>query len=549
VSVATEGRVGPERRPARVVPETELSVLLDVGSAWTKAAVVGRAAGRWRVVSGAAQPTAWGEAALVEDLAARLAPHADARLRRRLAALLREAPRITCRSPAGPGRLAVATNTAAQLNEARATAIRAGWRVGAGLAAEDRIPAAEHFHVLRDVDPDLWVVVADTAPHPGRDATWALLAATARPGTPVLVVGSPAAAELVGTRLGRVPAWVGADSGPSLRQALLDRLAQRSGVAEPRALTPIAFGRAMAVLGRGLGLDVLGVDLGATWLSWGGGDGSDAAHDPDRAATALLAGPADADAPEGSRAATEILPTDLDAFATTDALATLRERPATLPATMAESTIAQAIGVDRLAAGRRLLGGTPAVDLIIGGGRLLAGVAHPADAALTLVDGLRPVGVTQLAVDPWAICGPLGALVASDVDEGLETLRDDLLTPLGTAVASRGGRPGQVAFRARLRRLGWPDTPQVEVRTGSLLALPLDRGAVGELEVELERGVTLGRPHRARRLTVAVTGGAVGVILDARDDPIQLPVRPSDARTVIAGWRDALRREARPAAA
>jgi hypothetical protein len=46
----------------------------------------------------------------------------------------------------------------------------------------------------------------------------------------------------------------------------------------------------------------------------------------------------------------------------------------------------------------------------------------------------------------------------------------------------------------------------------------------------------------------AVTGGAVGVILDARDDPIQLPTRPGDARSVIQSWRDALRREGRPAA-
>jgi hypothetical protein len=42
-----------------------------------------------------------------------------------------------------------------------------------------------------------------------------------------------------------------------------------------------------------------------------------------------------------------------------------------------------------------------------------------------------------------------------------------------------------------------------------------------------------------------VTGGAVGVILDARDDPIQLPTRPGDARSMIQTWRDALRREAR----
>ncbi len=75
--------------------------------------------------------------------------------------------------------------------------------------------------------------------------------------------------------------------------------------------------------------------------------------------------------------------------------------------------------------------------------------------------------------------------------------------------------------------------------------IPLERGGSGELELELEKGAQVGGPHKARRLRVPVTGGAVGVILDARDDPIQLPTRPGDARTMIQSWRDALRREGR----
>jgi hypothetical protein len=56
--------------------------------------------------------------------------------------------------------------------------------------------------------------------------------------------------------------------------------------------------------------------------------------------------------------------------------------------------------------------------------------------------------------------------------------------------------------------------------------------------------VTLGVSTREHRLRAAVTGGAVGVILDARGDPIVLPARPGDARSLIQAWRDALRREA-----
>ena len=86
----------------------ELSLLIDIGSAWTKAAVVGRAMGRWRIAAHAAQPSAWDEEELVATLAGRLAGPADPRVARRMAALLADAPRIAVHTPARPGRIALA---------------------------------------------------------------------------------------------------------------------------------------------------------------------------------------------------------------------------------------------------------------------------------------------------------------------------------------------------------------------------------------------------------------------------------------------------------
>jgi hypothetical protein len=39
---------------------------------------------------------------------------------------------------------------------------------------------------------------------------------------------------------------------------------------------------------------------------------------------------------------------------------------------------------------------------------------------------------------------------------------------------------------------------------------------------------------------VEVLGGAVGVVLDCRDVPVQLPRRLDDRRAVLAGWREEL---------
>ena len=56
---------------------------------------------------------------------------------------------------------------------------------------------------------------------------------------------------------------------------------------------------------------------------------------------------------------------------------------------------------------------------------------------------MRPLGITQLAIDSAGALPPIGALDDSEIGEGMGVLRDDLLVPLGAAVVSRGGRSGQ----------------------------------------------------------------------------------------------------------
>jgi hypothetical protein len=184
-----------------------------------------------------------------------------------------------------------------------------------------------------------------------------------------------------------------------------------------------------------------------------------------------------------------------------------------------------------------------AVDLLIGGGRTIAGAPRPGQSARMLLDGVRPVGVTQLALDAASILGPLGSLPDGELAEGLELLGDDALTPLGTAVVSRGGAPGQLAMRVSVHRAGWPDPAPVDVRVGQVQVVPLARGHEAELAIELGSGVSLGASRRSPRITALATGGSVGLILDARGAPIALPRRADDRRAVLAGWRDAFARE------
>jgi hypothetical protein len=101
-------------------------------------------------------------------------------------------------------------------------------------------------------------------------------------------------------------------------------------------------------------------------------------------------------------------------------------------------------------------------------------------------------------------------------------------------------------MRVTVHRPGWPDLAPIELRSGQLQVVPLARGQTAELTIEPGVGVSLGAARRSPRIEALASGGAVGLILDARGIPIAYPRRGDDRRAVVAGWRDALGREASP---
>jgi len=543
--------VAPGASPSRVT--TELSLLLDVGSAWTKGIVVGRSLGRWRIAAHAAQPSTWEESDLIWTLASRLAGAADPRLADRMRSILADAPRITCHTPARPGRLALAA-VSAELSgrAARRAAESAGWVVAESATLDDGRPAAERLAALQAAEVDAWLLAGGFDDETGEAALeMAGLVAAARGGgqTPVLWAGSPLLTDqvvsLFGERLVRAlpnpqPTPDRENPLPLRRylEALLERLVEPGG---RRQLAPVGFSRAVMQLARGTGRRVSAIDLGARYATWVLADA--AGRSESRVlATGGLTSPTLTLPGNPSRIAHSIdIP--VDELAVADALQNLRARPGTIPQTEEELAIVHGAARSLL---EQLVGDETAfdsIDLLIGAGRTIAAAPTPAHAMGILLDGARPLGVTQLATDPSGALGPLGALEDQEIAEGVGMLRDDLLAPLGAAVVCRGGRSGHTAFRVTVHRAGWPSIGPIEVRGGQLQVLPLGRGQVADLEIEVEPGIGIGGARRARRTHASVLGGAVGLVLDARDVPLLLPKRTDDRRTILAAWRDALQRE------
>ena len=535
---------------------TELSLLVDAGSAWTKAAVVGRSAGRWRIAAYAAQPSSWPEVALIDALAARLSDSADPRLHDRLRALIAGAPRISCHTPARPGRIALAA-VSADLSggAARRAAESAGWVVVESAFLDDGRPAAERLAALQSIEVDAWLLAGGFDQESGEAALEvAGLVAAARGGTqsPVLWAGSALMGDRVAALFEPKAVRILPNPRPSadrenvlpLRrylEVMLVRLVEPGGA---RQLAPVGFGRAAMALARVNGLRIAAVDLGAQYATLVSVDQQGGAESLVLARGGLTS--PSLTAPGNPARIAHSIPRAVDELAVADALQNLRARPDVLPQGEEELAIvhgvARALLRDLSGPGGHLEG----VDLLIGAGRTIAGAPHPAQAMALLIDGFRPLGVTQLAIDAAGLLGPLGALGDDEILDGIEMIRDDLLVPLGASVVCRGTRPGHAAFRITMHRAGWPSVGPIEMRAGQLQVLPLARGQSAELEIELEPGVTLGGRPRTRRLRASVLGGAVGLVLDARDIPLVLPRRIDDRRAVLAAWLDEMLHEPIP---
>ena len=529
----------------------ELALVVDVGSAWVKAGVIGRTRGRWRIVAHASQPTAWGAAELRRRLVEQLAASGDPRLAGSYEDLMSAANRIECHTARQVGRLAVvAVSRELSGGAARRAAEAAGWEVAELVTLDDGRSLPERLALLQAIEVDAWLLAGgfDDSRSP-RALEAAGLVAAARPvdGGPIVWAGSRELADDVGALFESDAVSVVGNPRPSphrehardLREHLQGLLRETVAHEDEAHLAATTLPRAVSAIAAAGSIRVLAVDLGARGairaLAEPDGTVASRLHSAGGlAGIALMPGAAGRVARLAGEAGDEAAAADL--------VQTMRARPESVPQTEEE--------LAGLYAAARILLATMfdddpagAVDLIIGCGRTIAGSPRPPQSARMLVDGVRPVGVTQLAIDAASILGPLGSLADGELSEGLELLGDDALTPLGTAVVSRGGMPGQLAMRVTVHRAGWPTAAPVEVRVGQVQVVPLARGHEAELAIELGPGVSLGASRRSPRIAARATGGSVGLIIDGRGVPIALPRRSDDRRAVLGGWRDAFARE------
>jgi uncharacterized protein (TIGR01319 family) len=179
----------------------------------------------------------------------------------------------------------------------------------------------------------------------------------------------------------------------------------------------------------------------------------------------------------------------------------------------------------------------PPLEPIIGSGGVLARSPRPGHAALVMLDALQPTGISTLVLDPYNLLPTLGAAAANLPMVTVQVLESGSFVSLGTVIAPVGrGRTGRPALRVRLDKEGASEPIEGQVKFGQLAVLPLRQGEVAQLTVRPERGFDVGFGGPGKGAALKVTGGAVGLIIDARGRPLRLPRDATMRRELNQKW-------------
>ncbi len=178
------------------------------------------------------------------------------------------------------------------------------------------------------------------------------------------------------------------------------------------------------------------------------------------------------------------------------------------------------------------------LGLIIGSGGVLSHAPRRHQAALMMVDAFLPVGVTMLAVDSIFMMPQLGVLSQQYPDIARQVFRRDCLIPLGPVIAPLGPvTDGEDVMTVRVEPADG-NPVEVTVRGGELHRLPLARDAKARLTVRPARGLDLGE-GKGKVIERAITGGVVGILLDGRGRPLQLPDDDTKRAERLRTWLEA----------
>jgi uncharacterized protein (TIGR01319 family) len=162
------------------------------------------------------------------------------------------------------------------------------------------------------------------------------------------------------------------------------------------------------------------------------------------------------------------------------------------------------------------------IKIIAGTGGLLSHAPRRQQSLLILTDAFQPEGVTRLFQDSVFMMPHLGVLSTVYTEAAWSIFDKDCLIRLGTVIAAAGlAKEGDHVMDVTIEM---PDGSSIEeeMKFGEIKRIPLPEGEEAEIVISPHRGFDVGAGP-GHHLDTKVSGGVVGLIIDARGRPLILP--------------------------
>lgn len=259
------------------------------------------------------------------------------------------------------------------------------------------------------------------------------------------------------------------------------------------------------------------------------------------------------------------VPFDLDEAELRDRIGNKMIRPTTIPQTLDELKIEQAIAREALRLSFiqhkqfavKLTGGQQErsisdafaqetsntlvdmmkLDLLVGSGGVLSHAPRRSQSMLMMIDAFQVEGVTEIAVDSIFMMPHLGVLSTVHPAAATEVFEKDCLVRLGTCVAPVGVAKSGPVLTIELTIGG--STQTLALGAGELKHLPLGAGDEARAVLTPARGVDVGGGP-GERVERTLRGGVVGLVFDGRGRPMSIPAARAARVRVNEAWTGAM---------
>ena len=180
------------------------------------------------------------------------------------------------------------------------------------------------------------------------------------------------------------------------------------------------------------------------------------------------------------------------------------------------------------------------IEWVGGTGGLLSHAPRRVQSMLNLIDGFGVEGVTKLFQDSVFMIPHLGVLSTVHRKAALEIFEKDCLIRLGTCVGFSGKlTPDNYGKEVASLKITMPDGEVLEkqIEYGTIQKIELEEGKTAEIEGRVVSPFSLStKEGNDRNFNVTVEGGVVGILIDARGRPVDLPEDDDARRMKLREW-------------